>query len=99
MILHRSVFQAKYGKANELVAIFKQMPGFMTDEQMKSMQFRILTDLSGSFHTVVVEMTHESLAAYEQFRNAMFSSPEFSDGEDPSADLIESGRNEFYTIE
>jgi hypothetical protein len=99
MILYRSVFQAKFGKADDLVAAFKNMNNVLTDAQMESLQPRILTDISGSFDTVVLETTHESLAALEQFRIAMFSSPETSAEASPVAGLIESGRNEYYTIE
>jgi len=99
MILFRSVFQAQFGKANELVAAFKDMNKFLTADQMRSMQPRILTDISGPFDTVVFETTHESLAALEQFRIAMFARTDISEGESPTTGLIVSGRNEYYTIE
>jgi hypothetical protein len=100
MVLARAIFQAKFGKANELVAAFKEMNTGMTAAQMESVQPRILTDISGPFDTVVVETTHESLAALEQFRAAMFAAMDENSGEDSPADgLIVSGRNEYYTIE
>lgn len=100
MVLARAVFQAKFGKANELVAAFKEMNTGMTAAQMESVQPRILTDISGSFDTVVVETTHESLAALEQFRAAMFAAmDDNSSGDSPADGLIVSGRNEYYTIE
>jgi hypothetical protein len=99
MILYRTVFQAKFGRADELVAAFKNMNNVLTDAQMESLQPRILTDISGPFFTVVMETTHESLAAVEQFRNEMFSNPETSAEVSSMAGLVESGRNEYYTIE
>ena len=99
MVLLRSVFQAKFGKASDVVAEFKKMTQLFTEDQVKSLQVRILTDISGPFDTVVMETTHASLAALEQFRNAMFAMPEMSQDASTTNDLIESGRNEYYTIE
>ena len=99
MVLYRTVFQAQFGKADELVARLKEMSSEMPDEQKNSLQPRILTDISGSFDTVVIETTHESLAAVEQFRNALFASSESSNDDSPMPGLVASGRNEYYTIE
>ncbi|OGO69158.1 MAG: hypothetical protein A2Z49_13150 [Chloroflexi bacterium RBG_19FT_COMBO_56_12] len=99
MILFRSVFQARFGKANELVAAFKAMSDFLPADQIETLQPRILTDISGPFDTVVFETTHESLATLEQFRIAMFARADTSEEESPTTGLIVSGRNEYYTIE
>lgn len=96
MILSRTVFQAKFGKANDLVTAFKHS---LSDELIVSLQPRILTDISGSFDTVVFETTHESLATLEEFRKALFARSEASEESSPMAELIASGRNEYYTIE
>jgi hypothetical protein len=99
MVVFRSVFQAKFGKAGQLVAEFKKMSQYFTEEQVKSMQPRILTDISGPFDTVVMETTHASLAAVEQFRNAMFAMQASNPDLPRSDDLVVSGRNEYYTVE
>jgi|FLYK01.1.fsa_nt_gi hypothetical protein len=56
MILVRDVFQAKYGRGGELVALFKQA------RQLWPYATRILTDASGPFFTVVTETEPERLA-------------------------------------
>lgn len=99
MVLARAVFQAKFGKANDLVTYFKTVTHDLSDKVFESLQSRVLTDISGPFDTVVVETTHESLAALEEFRKAMFARSEESDEPSPLAELIVSGRNEYYTIE
>ena len=99
MVLYRVVFQAKFGKARPLVAALKEMSRVLPEDQLKSLQPRLLTDISGPFDTVIMETTHESLAAVEQFRLAMFAQEEASEGESAANDLIESGRNEYFTIE
>ena len=100
MILVRTVFQTKWGKADELVA---GMKGMMSGGPMPSPgplpnKTILLTDLSGEFHTVVMEAQFESLAVWEQFRAAMFSNPESQD-DGNQWDVIVSGRQEFYTVE
>ncbi len=62
-------------------------------------KFRVLTDLSGDFDTVVLEGVHESLAAWEQFRASLFASPEFQNSDDRSDEFIVSGRQEYFAIE
>jgi hypothetical protein len=99
MILSRLVFQAKIGKAADVVAHFKSIMESATDEQWAALQPRILTDISGRFDTVVVETTHESLATFEQFRSAMINQQGNGSGPGPGEDVIESGRRELYTIE
>ena len=99
MILHRTVFQAKFGKADNVVAHFKEAMSSVPQEQLAMLQSRILTDISGSFDTVVIETVHESLASYEQFRTMLMERNASSDPQGGVLDLVESGRNEYYTIE
>jgi hypothetical protein len=95
MILVRTVFQAKFGKANELVASLKDA----RQQFEEPVQQRILTDLSGPFDTVVLEIEVESLAEWERRRVELFTSPQFRAVSARMYALIESGRNEYYTIE
>jgi hypothetical protein len=94
MILVHTVFQAKVGKAHELVAIFKAA----AQPSDAAAQPRILTDLSGPFY-MVVEIVAESLADWERRRAEMFASPQFQSMSAQTVDLVVSGRNEYYTIE
>jgi hypothetical protein len=70
MILARADFQAKVGKAQELVASFKAAM-----QQSDADQLRISPNLSGRFDTVVVETVAESRAEWERRRIEMFASP------------------------
>ena len=62
-------------------------------------RWTILTDLVGPFDTVVLEYEAESLAEWERERAGMFQNPEFREVFGQTAQLVESGRSEFYTIE
>ena len=100
MVLVRFVFQAKWGKAHELAS---QMVVFQKTAERAFGdgigRSRILTDLSGPFHTVVQEVEVESLAAWERDRVKMFAHPKFQEMQAVTQGLMESGRTEFYTIE
>ncbi len=95
MILVRDVFQAKYGKGGELVALFKEA-GKMWPQNYA---FRVLTDASGPFFTVVTETDVPSLAEWEKRSAEIFSHPDFGKWFARMEPLVESGRREFYNVE
>lgn len=95
MMVVRGVFQAKYGRSGELVALFKEAHS----EWPAGYADRILTDASGPFFTVVVETEVESLAEWERRSAEIFSQPEFGDWFARMSPLIESGHRDFYSIE
>jgi hypothetical protein len=99
MILVRFVFQAKWGKAGQVVEDFKQNEEMMKRILGPDVKVRILTDLSGSFDTVVQEMEFKSLAEWERVRAATFANPEFQQAQASSESPFISGRTELYTIE
>jgi hypothetical protein len=95
MMLVRDVFQAKYGKGNELVALFKE--GYRTwGEKINT---RILSDASGSFFTVITEMEIEKFSAWEKSLSDILSHPDFGDWFARMEPLVVSGSREFYNIE
>ncbi len=95
MIVERIVFQAKYGKGDELVALMKQM-NKEAPAALVGRNPRLLTDRSGPFFTIVAEFEWENLAEWEKAFGQMFSNPKFQNLMDRSTALIESGRREFY---
>jgi hypothetical protein len=99
MILVRFVLQARFGKASEVVAGFKQTAEIARTLVGPNVRVRILTDLSGPFDTVVQEIEVESLAEWERLREFIFSNPQLQEAEAAIPDIIESGQAEFYTIE
>ncbi len=94
MILVRDIFQAKYGKGGDLVALFKEARQTWPDYGV-----RILTDASGQMFTVVTEEEAESIAAWERGLSEIFANPEFEKWFNRMVPLVESGRREFYNIE
>lgn len=99
MILVRFVFQAKYGQAGAVVEQFKKDLERFKKVVGEDVKVRLLTDLSGSFDTVVEELELESLAAWEKLRADLFASPEFQETRENRENPFLGGRTEFYTIE
>src|SRR4026208_1155413 len=66
MIVIRNVFRLKFGKAREAVALFKESNAIQKRVGAGAeFQVRLLTDVTGAFYTVVMEITAPSLAAFE----------------------------------
>jgi hypothetical protein len=99
MILVRLVFQTEWGKAGQVVEGLRQNSEMMRRVVGSNVRVRILTDLSGPFHTVVQEMEYESLAEWERARAATFENAEFQEAQASSDSPFVSGQAEFYTIE
>lgn len=95
MILVRDVFQAKYGKGGELVALFKEA----REQWPVAYAPRILTDVSGPFFTVVSETEVEDMAAWEQRSAEVFAMADFGQWFARMEPLVRSGRREFFNIE
>lgn len=96
MILVRNVFQLKWGKADEALALMGQ---FSSQAQAHGVRgLRIMTDLGGQMFTLVQEAEAESLSDWEEERGKMFADPEWQAMFARMNDLIESGRTEFYNI-
>ena len=94
MIIVRGVFQAKYGKGDELVEQFKKAHAMWPSER----NARILTDLSGPFFTVVSEAEYDSFSAWEANAQEIFTDARFAALFERMTSLVESGRREFYNL-
>jgi hypothetical protein len=97
MILVRDVFHAKYGRGDELVALFKEARAQMQDG-MQTGAMRLMTDASGPFFTIVTEYEVESLAAWERQFAEMMAQPDTDGFGARMNEVVESGSREFYTI-
>jgi len=96
MIVVRGVFQAKYGKGNELVQLLKE--GTEMWPTSTGRNARIMTDLSGPFFTVVSEAEYDSFSAWEADAQETFGDARFAAWFERMAPLVEGGRREFYNL-
>jgi len=98
MIVVRNVFQLKFGKAREAVDLMKE--GLAHQKRVLGSDFsaRVLTDLTGPFYTLVLEVTAPSFAAFETNMPRLFGDKEFQSNYQKVAELVESGYREVFNI-
>ncbi len=94
MIVVRGVFQAKYGKGDELVQLMKESNMIWPSQR----EFRMMTDLSGPFFRVITETDYESLGAWEADIQKYFGDDRFGSWFERMMSLVESGSREFYNL-
>ena len=98
MVIVRHVYQAKYGKGDELVALLKEFDKVIEKAAGFRTAARVLTDASGPFFTVVHEIQVASLADWETGNARLIRSKEFEAWFPRWLALAESGRREFYNL-
>lgn len=99
MILIRNVFQLKFGKAREAVALAKE--GLAIQKRaLPDVDFstRLLTDVTGRFYTLVMELTVPSLATFESYAPRLFGNKEWQAHYQKMESLVDSGHREVFTI-
>ena len=99
MIVVRNVFQAKVGQGGELARIMAENIGRTAERGGGPGAWRVLTDISGPFDTVVLEVEAESLAEWERVMPELFADPGWREGFARVADLMVSGQRGLYTLE
>jgi hypothetical protein len=103
MIVVRTVFQGSYGKGGELAAAQIAAAKLYVTEMGGDRHWKVMTDLSGPFDTVVVEFEVASLAEWEGMRSRLFASAASREAiaaaMATSRALTVSGRAEHWTIE
>jgi hypothetical protein len=95
MILVRDIFQLKFGKAREAMDLMKQGIAMMKESGFTP--DRVLTDLSGTFYTLVLESTYDNLTQYENtFKSA--TNDEWRKWYLKFTELVQSGSREIFNI-
>ena len=99
MIVIRNVFRLKFGKAREAVALFKESDAIQKRVGAGAdFQVRLLTDVTGAFYTVVMEITAPSLAAFEAGAPQLMGNKDWQANYQKIAALVESGYREVFSV-
>jgi hypothetical protein len=101
MVVIRNVFRLKFGKAREAVALFKE--GIAIQKRIGAgagLDFptRLLTDVTGPFYTVVLELTVPNLAAFEGAAPQLLGDKDWQANYQKLGSLVESGSREIFTL-
>ena len=97
MIVIRNVFRLKFGKAREAVALMKEGVAIQKKLGMNH-PVRILTDVTGTFYTLVLEITVPNLGAYETDVPKYMGDKKFQANYQKLVQLVESGSREIFTV-
>jgi hypothetical protein len=99
MIVIRNVFRLKFGKAREAVALFKESDAIQKRVGAGAdFQVRLLTDVTGAFYTVVMEITAPSLAAFEAGAPQLMGNKDWQANYQKITTLVESGYREVFSV-
>lgn len=103
MIIVRTVFQGSYGKGGELAALQTATAQKFIAELGGGHPWKVMSDLSGPFDTVVMEVEVASLAEWEGIRSRMFATETFREAMATTLGaaraMTVSGRTEYWTVE
>jgi hypothetical protein len=99
MVVIRNVFRLKFGKAREAVALFKE--GIAIQKRVGAgidFSTRLLTDVTGPFYTVVLEITVPNMATFEGAAPQLMRDKDWQANYQQITPLVESGSREIFTL-
>jgi hypothetical protein len=99
MVVIRNVFQLKFGKAREAVALMKE--GLAIQKRaLAGVDFstRVLTDVTGPFYTLVLELTVPNLGTFESYAPRLFGDKDWQANYQKMMPLVKSGTREVFSI-
>ena len=97
MIVIRNVFRLKFGKAREAVALFKE-GNAIQKRAGTDFPTRLMTDVTGPFYTVILEITAPSLTAFEAGAPKLMGDKDWQANYQKIAALVESGYREVFSV-
>ena len=99
MVVVRNVFHLKFGKTKEAVALVKEGMAIQK-KALAGVEFstRLLTDVTGPFYTLVLELTVPNLGAFESYAPKVFGDKDWQANYQKMAPLVESGYREVFTV-
>ena len=97
MIVVRNTFRLKFGAAREAIAIMKEGLAIQKRAGVDVSQ-RLLTDLSGQFYTIVLELTLPNLAAIETTMSKVMGDKDWQANYQKFTPLVESGHREIFNV-
>jgi hypothetical protein len=97
MIVVRNVFQLKFGKAKDAIALWKEGRE-IAKRTGSGATMRAMTDLVGPFYTLVMEEQYPSLSEMERDMQSETGMEEWKGWYQKFVPLVESGYREIFTV-
>ena len=97
MVIVHNVFRLKFGKAREAVALMKD--GIAIQKRLGvDVNQRLLTDVTGPFYTLILELTLPNLGALETTLSTVMSNAEVQANYAQFSALVESGHRDVFNL-
>jgi hypothetical protein len=96
MILVRNSFQVKFGRMKEAVALMKE--NLARARSAGHQPGRLMTDLTGPFYTLVLELEYENLAEAEKRQGELMKLPGWQEAYQKFAAVVDSGRRDIFSV-
>ena len=96
MILVRDVFQLKFGKAKEAIALWKEGKEIL--KKNGHYPNRVLTDLVGKYYTFILETTSTNFSEFEESMKTTFKEKAYAEWYQKFIPLVENGYREIFNI-
>ena len=96
MIVSRTVFRLKFGKAKEAIELIHEAKKISGEQGFKF--GRAFADITGPSYTIVLETEAESLTDFENQLNKVFSNDEWKKWYQKFMPLIESSHRDLYKV-
>lgn len=99
MVIERNIFYLKFGKAKESIDIWKKIMDEAKKSKMKYPEMRLLSDISGSAYTLVLEMHIGSFTDVNSKNTVWATHPSFQELYQQFIPLCDRAHREYYKIE
>ena len=96
MLVVRTVFQLKFGKAQEVKTHLKDIMDY--NKKLGISNMRALFDITGPSYTLVMELEFESLSDFESSQKKVFTSKEWGEKYQKLTPLVDSAYKEIFTV-
>jgi hypothetical protein len=97
MIVVRNVFRLKFGKAREAQEVMKELNA-INARVGHGQGTRLLTDATGPFYTLVLELSFGSLSDVEKSTRAITADPAWKAAYARMVPLVDSGFREIFNV-
>jgi hypothetical protein len=96
MILVRNTFQVKFGRMKEAIGLMKENVARAKSAGHKP--GRLMTDLTGTFYTLVLELEYENMAEAERSQSELMKLPGWQEAYQKFAAVVDSGHRDIFSV-
>lgn len=96
MIVVRDIFRLKFGKAKEALGLWREARETLSS--LGRLPDRMLTDLTGTYYTLVLETSYKNTSEFEESLPKMFSNEKYQQWYQRFVPLVETGYREIFKV-